>query len=64
MRDTTQGRHDEQEATQVCKATEKPMAIRIKLKDKDYRCLCKVAREQGCRPEELVERCVRRLLAD
>lgn len=62
MRDTPQGKRDEQGATQVCEAAEKPVAIRMKLKDKDYRRLCEVAREQRCSPEELVERCVQGLL--
>lgn len=36
--------------------------VRIKLKDKEYRRLIETARERGCSTEELVARCVRRLL--
>lgn len=64
MSDISQSETGEQVSQTQKAPTEKPMAIRIKLKDKDYRCLCKVAREQGCRTEELVERCVRKLLED
>lgn len=40
----------------------KQTSIRVKLKDKEYRRLSETAREKGCSTEELVVRCVRRLL--
>lgn len=40
----------------------KQTSVRIKLKDKEYRRLSETARERGCSTEELVARCVRKLL--
>lgn len=40
----------------------KPSAVRIRLKNREYRRLCEAARERGCSTQELVERCVRKLL--
>lgn len=62
MSDTSDSTIREQAAHLQDGAKEKPITIRLKLKDGDYRRLCEVARKQGCRTEELVERGVRRLL--
>lgn len=62
MSDTPDSSIREQAAHSQGGAKEKPITIRLKLKDGDYRRLCEVARKQGCRTEELVERGVRKLL--
>lgn len=62
MSDTKQSAEGDEKQQQEGVAEAKPTAVRIRLKDKEYRRLCEAARLQGCGTQELVERCVRKLL--
>lgn len=62
MCDTKQSTEENEGRKQGGEAAPKPTAVRIRLKDREYRRLCEAARELGCSTQELVERCVRKLL--
>lgn len=62
MSDTKPSTEGHEDLKQGGKADSKPTAVRIRLKDREYRRLCEAARERGCSTQELVERCVRKLL--
>lgn len=62
MSDTSQGEAAKNSGKQEGEGEEKMPVIRMKLKDREYRKLCNAARACRCTPEELVERCVKKLL--
>lgn len=62
MSDTKQSTEEHEARKLEGEAESKPTAVRIRLKDREYRRLCEAARERGCSTQELVERCVKKLL--
>lgn len=62
MSDTKQSTEGHGDRKQGGEAESKPTAVRIRLKDREYRRLCEAARKRGCSTQELVERCVKKLL--
>lgn len=62
MSNTKQSTEANKGLMQGSKEGAKPTAVRIRLKDREYRLLCEAAHKQGCSTQELVERCVKKLL--
>lgn len=62
MSDTKQSTEGLEDRKLEGEAAPKPTAVRIRLKDREYRRLCEAARERGCSTQELVERCLKKLL--
>lgn len=62
MSDTKQSTEVNKSLMQGGKEDAKPTAVRIRLKDREYRRLCEAAHKQGYSTQELVERCVRKLI--